>query len=46
MAIEHTTEVTVFTINTKCLDICSANDEMPYSGKLNTIQKEMPQLLL
>ena len=28
------------------LDICSANDEMPYSGQLNTIQKEMPQLLL
>ena len=28
------------------LDICSANDEMPYFGQLNTIQKEMPQLLL
>ena len=28
------------------LDICSANDKMPYSGQLNTIQKEMPQLLL
>ena len=28
------------------LDICSANDEMPYSSQLNTIQKEMLQLLL
>ena len=28
------------------LDICSTNDEMPYSGQLNTIKKEMPQLLL
>ena len=28
------------------LDICSANDEMPYSGQSNTIYKEMPQLLL
>ena len=28
------------------LDICSANDEMPYSGQLNTIQNEMAQLLL
>ena len=28
------------------LDICSANDEMPYSGQLNTIQNEMVQLLL
>ena len=28
------------------LDVCSANDEMPYSGQLNTIQKEMPQLFL
>ena len=69
IAIEHTTEVTVFTINKyrivslpldrmvlqdiksnyavkNSLDICSANDEMPYSGQLNTIQKEMPQLLL
>ena len=67
--IEHTTEVTVFTINKyrivslpldrmalqdiksnsavkNPLDICSANEEMPYSGQLNTIQKEMPQLLL
>ena len=26
------------------LYICSANNEMPYSGQLNTIQKEMPQL--
>ena len=67
--LEHTTEVTVFTINKyrivslpldrmalqviksnsavkNSLDICSANDEMPYSGQFNTIQKEMPQLLL
>ena len=28
------------------LDICSANDEIPYSGQSNTIYKEMPQLLL
>ena len=28
------------------LDICSANDEMPSSGQLKTIQKEIPQLLL
>ena len=28
------------------LDISSANAEMSYSGQLNTIQKEMPQLLL
>ena len=28
------------------LYICSANDKMPYSGQLNTNQKEMPQLLL
>ena len=28
------------------LDICSANDEMPFSDQLNTIQKEMPQILL
>ena len=28
------------------LDICSPNDEMPYSGQLNTIQKEISQLLL
>ena len=28
------------------LDICSANDEMPYSGQLNTIQKHMLQLFL
>ena len=28
------------------LDICSANDEMLYSGQLNTIQRELPQLLL
>ena len=69
IAIEHKTEVTVFTINKyrivslsldrmalqdiksnyavkNSLDICSANDEMPYSSQLNTIQKEMPQLLL
>ena len=69
IVIEHTTEVTVFTINKyrivslpldhmalqdiksnsavkNFLDICSANDEMSYSGQLNTIQKEMPQLLL
>ena len=69
IAIEHTTEVTVFTINKyrivsspldrmalqdiksnsavkNSLDICSGNDEIPYSGPLNTIQKEMPQLLL
>ena len=69
IAIEYTTEVTVFTINKyrifslpldrmalqdiksnsavkHSLDICSANDEMPYSGQLNTIQKEMSQLLL
>ena len=68
-ATEHTTEVTVFTINKyrilslpldrmvsqdiksnsavkNSLDICSENDEMPHSGHLNTIQKEMPQLLL
>ena len=29
----------------RSLDICSPNDEMPYSGQLNTIQKEIPQLL-
>ena len=28
------------------LGICSANDEMPYSDQLNTIQKEMPQQIL
>ena len=28
------------------LDICSTNDEIPYSGQLNTIQKEIPQLSL
>ena len=28
------------------LDICSANDEMPYSGQLNTTRKEIPQLSL
>ena len=28
------------------LDIRSSNDKMPYSGQLNTLEKEMPQLLL
>ena len=28
------------------LDVCSANDEMPNSSQLNTIQKEMSRLLL
>ena len=28
------------------LDICSANDEMLYSGQLNTIHRELLQLLL
>ena len=68
LAIEHTTEVAVFTINnkelppylltawlckisnqtlpSKILLIYDENDEMPYLGQLNTIQKEMPQLLL
>ena len=68
LAIEHTTEVAVFTINnkelppylltawlckisnqtlpSKILLIYDENDKMPYLGQLNTIQKEMPQLLL